>query len=239
MTHAKANGIDRTHAPSLPQKVVFIGLHCCIVLTCFFLAFDDGLTRVGELFGQHWQFTDPQRALLLASCALLYWLRHAITLFYLLQRKISWEEALGLLIFFVLFEIGLLLLGGGAFRPTAIVFNWVDGIALMLLLLGSYLNTYSELQRKWWKAKPTNKGLCYTAGLFRHAMHINFFGDIVLFTGWCLLTHNAWSLALPLLMAIMFIFHHIPTLDAYLSARYGEPFNTYQANTKKLIPYVY
>ncbi len=147
------------------------------------------------------------------ACAFIYWLRHVVTLFYLLARKIEWSEVLGLLVFMGMFEIGLVLLGGGAFRDHTLNLGWLDLVALVTFSLGSYLNSFSEIQRKWWKADPANKGHCYTKGLCRYSMHINYFGDTVLFTGWCIFTHNFWVLGLPLLMGCTFIFYHIPALE--------------------------
>ena len=117
--------------------------------------------------------------------------------------------------------------------------GYLDFIALALLLFGSYLNTYSEVQRKWWKKSSANKGHCYTKGLFSASTHINFFGDTVLFMGWCIFTVNFWALGLPLFMAAMFVFFHIPSLDSYLTSRYGKEFIDYAAKTNKFIPYVY
>ena len=227
--------LNRAHARSRPQKLVFAGLHLSIVILSVWLVFFDGLNALpGNL-----QFSDPARAMVLLGCTLLYFLRHMITLFYLLQRMVAWNEALGLIVFMALFEIGALLLGGGVWREAPVAFGWLDLLALGLLLAGSYLNTFSELQRKWWKADPANKGHCYTGGLFAHAMHINFFGDMVLFTGWALFTHSIWALALPVLMTAMFVFLHIPGLDAYLEDRYGDEFRAYAEKTKKLVPGLY
>jgi len=229
------SGVSRSHHRSLAQKTGFAVLHLGIVLLALWLVLFDGLS--GLPGGLH--FSDPTRARILLGCILLYFVRHMITLFYLLQRAVLWSEALGLIGFFAAFELGMLLLGGGVWRATPIALNWLDAVALGLVLCGSYLNTGSEIQRKWWKADPANKGHCYTQGLFRHAMHINFFGDMVLFTGWVLFTHNPWALALPLLMTGMFVFLHIPGLDAYLAERYGDAFTAYAARTKKLIPWLY
>lgn len=227
---SQVNQLDRSHQSSTQAKAVFFLGHLAIVLFCTWLVIQsdniDGLIR----------FPDTTRALLLLGCAALYWARHGVTLFYLLQRRLGWAEAMGLLSFFASFEIGLLLIGGGEF---AVPLGPVDAIALALLLLGSYLNTSSEVQRKWWKKDPNNKGKCYTLGLFSYSMHINYFGDVVLFTGWCLLTSHYWTLALPALMTYMFVKHHIPGLDAHLAARYGEAFTRYSASTKKLVPFVY
>lgn len=232
-------GVDRRHEPSVPQKITFALGHLIIVLFGVWLVYGDGWAAIGRAFGRDWHLADMNRAGILLACIFIYWLRHVITLFYLLKRKVDWSEALGLLVFMGLFEIGLLLLGGGAFRDYAIGWNNVDVIALVLYLFGSYLNTASEVQRKRWKSDPAHKGHCYTGGLFRYSMHINYFGDTVLFTGWSLFTHNIWVMAFPLLMGLSFVFYHIPALDAYLSERYGEEFKAYAEKTKKFIPFIY
>jgi len=235
----KQVGLNRSHDSSLLQKSSFITLHLFIILTCIWLVFFNGLESIGAIFGKDWKLVNPSRASLLLIFAFVYWLRHIITLFYLLVRKVGWSEVFGLLAFIAFFEIGLTLLGGGAFRNEVIPFGWLDLIALALLAFGSYLNSFSEIQRKWWKRDPKNKGHCYTEGLFKYSMHINYFGDMVLFSGWCLITHSIWAFSLPLLMTFMFIFHHIPSLDNYLLKRYGEAFKLYSERTKRLIPFIY
>ena len=232
-------GVARSHAKSKAEKLTFILLHFIIVLFSSWLVIFDGLIIVGNILGQEWSFTDPSRAMVLLLCTALYFSRHIITLFYLLQRTVTWGEVFGLVVFMALFEIGLLLIGGGAFRDYSIDFGWLDILALVLLLVGSYLNSFSELMRKWWKQVPQNKGKAYTKGLFTHSMHINFFGDVVLFSAWALFTYNFWTLGLPLMMMLMFIYFHIPTLDNYLREQYGEEFVAYEKRTKKLIPFVY
>ncbi len=220
-------GINRQHNSSLKQKIVFITLHAFIIIISLYIVLE-GV----EIY-------DKQRAWILFGFSFIYFLRHITTLFYLLQRQVDWGEVFGLSSFFGLFEIGLLLLGAGVFHQHAIAFDWIDSMALILFFLGSYLNTYSELQRKWWKNDLQNKGKVYTKGLFSHAMHINFFGDVVLFTGWVMMTHTWWAFFLPLFMLVSFVFFHIPTLDEYLLERYGNAFDIYAKKTKKLIPRLY
>ena len=232
-----SGGVDRSHGRTLAQRTVFCLGHLAIVLFCAWLLCG-GLARIGGLFGQEWAFASTGRAALLVGCAALYWLRHALTLFYLLARRVDWPEVFGLLGFFALIEIGLLL-AGGLFPQTPPLFRPLDGLALALVLAGSYLNTASETQRKLWKRDPANQGHCYTGGLFKYSMHINYFGDTVMFTGWALLTATPWALVLPALMAAMFIGFHIPALDAYLATRYPDDFPTYARTTKKFIPFIY
>lgn len=239
--NSKSNkgGVNRAHGRSLAQKYTFAIGHLFIIFICAWLIYGNGWEALGHLFGKAWHLADFTRSQILLTCAFIYWLRHVITLFYLLVRKVEWAEVLGLLVLIGLFETGLVLLGGGAFRDDSINFGFLDLIALILYVLGSYLNSFSEIQRKWWKAEPTNKGHCYTKGLFEYSMHINYFGDTVLFTGWCLFTHNFWILGLPLLMACTFIFYHIPGIDSYLDEHYGEEFKIYSEKTKKFIPFIY
>jgi protein-S-isoprenylcysteine O-methyltransferase Ste14 len=70
-------------------------------------------------------------------------------------------------------------------------------------------------------------------------MHINYFGDVVLFTGFAILTHNFFILLIPLLIILNFVLFYIPAMDRYLNSKYGEEFREYAKNTKKLIPLVY
>jgi steroid 5-alpha reductase family enzyme len=232
-------GVNREHGSSMAEKVTFSVGHLTIIIICFWLVYGNGWEIVGQGFNKNWHLADPKRAQILVWCAAIYWFRHALTLFYLLTRRVYWSEVLGLLGSMAFFEIGLVLIGGGAFRNDSIDLNLLDSVALALYLFGSYLNTFSEIQRKRWKANPANKGHCYTEGLFRYSMHINYFGDTVLFTGWCLFTQNIWIMIFPLLIGLSFVFYHIPALDSYLAERYGEEFKTYAQKTKKFIPFLY
>jgi len=236
---SEKTGLDRTHASSRPQKVVFWVLHFVIILLCAWLVLGGGLESMAGWIGWAVDWADPVRALILFFCAIIYFIRHGITLFYLLARRVDWGEVFGLTVFFALFEIGLLLVGGGVFRASPIALSWLDIFALGLYLSGSFLNSTSEIQRKLWKEDPSNKGRCYTGGLFKYSMHVNYFGDVVLFTGWSLFTAAFWTLGLPLLMLLMFMFIHIPPLDEYLAGRYGEEFNVYRSKTKRLIPLIW
>jgi steroid 5-alpha reductase family enzyme len=118
-------------------------------------------------------------------------------------------------------------------------FTPIDILFILLFLIGSYLNTMSEWDRMVWKKNISNKGKLYTEGLFKKAMHINYFGDSVSFTGFALLTGSYWGLAIPLVMTLGFVFIHIPKLDKYLHEKYNEQFEEYSQNTKKFIPWIY
>ncbi|KIC41944.1 membrane protein [Ruegeria sp. ANG-R] len=223
----KYGGVDRSYDRSFGVKVTFALLHAIIVSICLWLAFG----------GFEW--ADPTRAKVLAAAAVLYFLRHLITLFVLLQRKVELGEGLGLTVFIAIFEIGFLLLGAGLLSGVEKPFGGWDWFGVALLLIGSCMNTGSELQRRAWKKLPGSKGRCYTGGLFGYSMHVNYLGDSILFTGWAILTASLWAFAIPALMTYLFITYHIPPLDEYLADRYGDEFKAYAAKTAKFLPFIY
>lgn len=222
-----SGGVDRNHAASQLPKLSFALLHGVVLALCVWLTFG----------GFDWP--DPTRAKILLACAALYFLRHLLTLFVLLKRRVSYGEALGLSGFMAVFEIGFLLLGAGILSGTATALSGLDYAAIGLVLLGSLLNSGSELQRWAWKKHPENQGQCYTGGLFAYALHINYFGDALLFSGWAILTTSWLASAVPVFVVASFVFMHIPALDVYLAQRYGDGFRAYAAKTAKFIPFIY
>lgn len=233
------SGVDRSHGSSFPQKMLFFTIQFISLIICFQVIH----ANVNFHFAT-WSWSQPPvyditRARIFFAASILYALRLAITLFYVFQRKFNWTESIGLGIMMLVFETGLCLLAAGYVRHTAIPIDWLDYTAIIFVLLGSYLNTYSETQRKHWKDKPENQGKCYAQVLFSYSRHINYFGDCIMFTGWCLLTANFWTLAIPAIMACLFVFYHIPGLEHYLEKRYGNEFTSYKKQTKKFIPFIY
>ena len=145
------------------------------------------------------------------------------------------------------------------FSRTFVILIWVPGIlvsftygaavspkatatqltlATLAYVAGSFVNTYSELQRKWWKDQSHNKGRCYTLGLFSLARNINYFGDVVLFAGWALATGWWWNVWVPVAMFLSFYCIHVPEKEKYLAQRYAKDWPGYVASTKSLIPWV-
>ena len=212
---------------SLAPKICITFWYSLGVFTAAWFAFSapEGSTPPGNL----------GRQVVLLSCAVIYVIRAAVTLFVFVKRKIPWWEAAwgGGLIGFVLFAF----LSEG-FR-TAQPLELVDVVGSLLYLTGSYLGTGSEYSRHVWKARPENQGHLYTEGLFQYSRHINYFGDLLLFGGFAMLTRQAWTGVVPLAMALSFVLLLIPAHDAYLASRYGAEFDDYARRTKKLIPLVY
>ena len=115
---------------------------------------------------------------------------------YLLKRKIPWEESFSVPMAFALYFIGFPILTLN--RDVSI--NWIDYLAIFIFIVGSCLNTVSELQRHFWKKHPENKGKLYTIGLFKYSMHINYFGDILWVGAYAIITRNYYSITIPILL---------------------------------------
>ena len=222
---------DRSFLP----RLFAVGLHLAAVAFVGWLLVGGGLEKVTLWWGKDWSLALPVRRWLLFTCALVYFLRVLLTTFYLLKRKMGWGECVLIGVWVGAIHILFAWLGGT--NPHGL--GVVAAIAAILYILGSFLNTASELQRKWWKDRPENKGRLYTQGLFRYSQHINYFGDELLFTGYSMLTGSVWALLVPLLMIVGFVFFNIPELDKHLAKRYGTEFEAYAKGTRKFLPFVY
>ena len=168
-------------------------------------------------------------------CSIIYVMRLIVTMFVFLKREIAWWEGIIGAVFFPFLIFCFLYVGGSQKLPI----NSVDIIGITLYAIGSYLGTSSELSRHIWKLKPENTGHLYTMGLFKYSRHINYFGDVLLFSGFALITHDPKMLIIPMAMTMCFVLLWIPAHDRYLAEKYGTEFEDYANRTKKLIPMIY
>ncbi|MEK5645781.1 hypothetical protein BK138_35190 [Paenibacillus rhizosphaerae] len=213
---------------SWPQRVTIIAGECLFLIFVYWFLFINGnkaYLPVGNV----------QRNLILFVCCLVTFFRMSWMTIYLLRRGISWSEVGGVLLAFAVYYIGFPVLGSIHDDPL----DGVDGIALFLFFTGSLINSLSEWLRDRWKKKEHNQGKLYTGGLFRYAIHINYFGDVIWVCGFAMLTRNIWSGLVPILLLLMFVFQNIPIHDQYLRKKYGLAFEVYEKKTKKLIPFIY
>ncbi|MBW2004073.1 MAG: DUF1295 domain-containing protein [Deltaproteobacteria bacterium] len=210
---------------------------CCILITVFatlWLMFADYATS-NTWLKQYQLAGDIVRRILIASCLIIYFVRLQVTVWVFQKRKWTWLETITItvLMSFVLYVFAKV--GGNNKQVVGVV----EVIGILLYLSGSYVNTHSEYSRHVWKLKEENRGRLYTKGLFSLSMHINYFGDIVLFTGLALVTHSLSMLVIPLIMSVNFVFNIIPSLDRYLEKKYKDEFRDYSKKTKKFIPLIY
>ena len=219
---------------SIWNKSVFCGGLLVALLAMLWLMFADDATS-NTWLKQYRLSGDLARRILIASCLIIYFARLQVTVWVFQKRQWTWLEtiAITVLMSFVIYAFARV---GGNNKQGV---GFVEVIGIFLYLSGSYLNTHSEYCRHVWKLKAENKGRLYTRGLFSLTMHINYFGDIVLFTGLAMLTHSMSMLVIPLIMTLNFVFYIIPSLDRYLEKKYKDEFRDYSKKTKKLIPLIY
>lgn len=218
----------------LPRTVWTIA-HFLIVLTVVWVYFGNGSS-----FAEYWvqdrqQAGDFGRRLMLSAFAVTLFVRMSYTAFVLLKRKFDWNECVAVIGAVAFYQFGFAFLGVTANAPLGVV----DGLAVVLFVLGSFFNTGAEIQRKRFKEDPANKGKLYTRGLFKIVRHPNYLGDVLWALGWALMTRSVWALLIPFVAAIAFAFVFIPQLTAYLAERYRDQFDDWAKKTKRLIPYVY
>jgi protein-S-isoprenylcysteine O-methyltransferase Ste14 len=220
---------------SLGPKLFLTALHFAALCVVGWMLFGTGFEQLSRWTSESFRAGGPLRRALVFSCAGVYFVRICFNGFYLMRRAFGWGEAIGVGFYISFVQIFFGFLGGKSTQP-------VGGVAILGVALygaGSYLNTGSEYMRLVWKRNPKNKGRLYTEGLFRYAMHINYFGDEALFTGYALTTGSTWALIVPALMALGFTMVNIPMLDRYLKRKYEADFEVYSRRTKKFIPFIY
>jgi protein-S-isoprenylcysteine O-methyltransferase Ste14 len=222
------------HAGSyLPKAFIALAI-CGSICVCGYLMFFEE-SEMYPLFKPYKINGNFLRNVLIISCMIIYFLRLLITLLFFFQRKMYWVEAIIIANIMPWIFPYIAYKSGQSSNPVGLV--EVSGI--LLFFIGSYLNSASEYLRFSWKQKDENAGRIYTGGLFKYASNINYFGDIVLFTGLAAIAHQVELLIIPASMGLIFILILIPLKENYLKQKYGEAFVKYAAKTKKLIPLIY
>ncbi len=222
------------HEPSIiPKSVIVLALSTSIFISGY-LMFSESHNMIDWL-EPYKVDGDVARNILILSCFIIYFLRLLVTLFFFYRRKMYWIEAFAIVNIMPWIFLYVTWIGGRNHQPVGLL----ELCGLLLFLLGSYLNTTSEYFRYAWKQKEENKGHLYTNGLFKHARHINYLGDTILFTGLTLVSLKAILLIIPISMALVFTLILIPLKESYLKRKYGNEFNDYANRTKRFIPMVY
>lgn len=220
---------------SVAQRLTLAGLVGVWVALVWWLVFGAGLEAAGAWFGWSWRSGDLARRACLAVALSIYYVRILFTEFVFLKRGVSWSEVFTIATWILCIDLLLAIAGGtnhGALGGSG-------AIGVALFVAGSWVNSYAEYARHVWKELPENRGRLYTQGLFRHLRHPNYFGDLILFSGLCLIS-GAWvTAAIPIAMLGGFVFVNVPLLDSHLREKYGAAFDGYAKRTRKLIPFVY
>lgn len=171
----------------------------------------------------------------LIVCTIIFYVRLVISLFVFIVRKVSWFEGITV---GILYGIMVSMFSTWGTKISSTELFW-DITGFVLFCIGSFINSLSDYQRFAWKKQDENHGKIYTYGLFHHAMHINYFGDSIMFVGFAIVTQNLMSFIPVVFIILNLIFLQIPQLDDHLKNKYGTDFLEYKRKTKKFIPFIY
>ena len=220
---------------SFPQKIIIQVLEMSFIYLGYSILFEKGGNYIQETFGVHNAEYSGTRRIIIFTFILITFFRLGFMMFYLLKRKIPWEESISIPIAFALYYIGFPVLA----LPTKKPVDFIDCLGVVVFLAGSFINTYGEILRNDWKENLKNKGKLYTTGFFAYSRHINYFGDLLWVSGFAILTRNPYSLSIVLFLFSFFAFYNIPKLDTYLKSKYGIEFEKYAKKTAGFIPFIY
>jgi steroid 5-alpha reductase family enzyme len=87
-------------------------------------------------------------------------------------------------------------------------FNWIDGVAAALWLIGFVFEAGGDYQLSRFKARADSKGQVLDSGLWRYTRHPNYFGDFCIWWSFYLFALSSggwWSIASPLLMSVLLL----------------------------------
>jgi steroid 5-alpha reductase family enzyme len=91
---------------------------------------------------------------------------------------------------------------------SASAFNWIDGVAAALWVVGFVFEAGGDYQLSRFKARADNKGKVLNTGLWRYTRHPNYFGDFCIWWSFYLFAVASggwWSIASPLLMSLLLL----------------------------------
>ncbi len=220
---------------SLPQKITIHLIEILLIWFSYLILFGQG----GDWIQTHLHIQNatgtPARRAVIFVFNLAIFIRLAYSTFFLVKRKMPWEESISVGFAFALYYVGFSLF----VLPRSTPLDWFDYTAIGIFTLGCFLNTGGEILRDRWKKKPENKGKIYTGGLFRYSRHINYFGDILWVAAYAMVTRNWYAISIPVLLFFFFAFYNAPKLDEYLKEKYGKGYDDYAARTRMLIPFLF
>lgn len=214
----------------IKSKLIIMFIEIILIYISYLILFGNGIA-----LHQHNLNIHNEVKITLFLFNIITFLRFMFTLFVFLKRQIPLGEAFAVPLAFAIYYIGF---------PIIAIFNlhkfdYIDIIGVLLFLLGSFINTFSEFQRMLFKKNIKNKGKIYTKGLFTYVRHVNFLGDVIWVLGYSLVARGIVGYAIVILLLLFFIFFNIPKLEKHLLTKYKDDFKDWMKKSKRIIPGIY
>jgi protein-S-isoprenylcysteine O-methyltransferase Ste14 len=154
-----------------------------------------------------------------------------------LRRQQIFTEKIGLFPFIaVILFVGIFYAMPGYFTFTnsnPIAYSTV-AIALPLYTFGSLINTSADIQKM--TAKSMGAGLVKD-NIWRFLRHINYFGDLMRYMSFAIVSGSLWSFSLPAIVFLLYL-QRIASKEKSMMAKYPE-FSTYQQTSSRLLPWLW
>lgn len=118
--------------------------------------------------------------------------------------------------------------------------NWITMLGFALCLSAATLQLVADIQLHCFQLRAANRGQIIRSGVWRHARHPNYLGEILMWWGvYAVLVSvqpELWFLGLGALVnTLMFLFISIPMAETRM-AGYKEGFDRYVQETNRLLP---
>lgn len=142
---------------------------------------------------------------------------------------------------FVISLSAILAMASGVDEPL----NWLAGLGISCWLLGFILEVTADVQKRQFRAEPSNSGKFIRHGLWAWSQHPNYFGEILVWVGISIVALpvlSGWlylGLVSPLFVILVLTkVTGIPLLEASANRRWGgnPDYEIYKAQTPVLIP---
>lgn len=121
--------------------------------------------------------------------------------------------------------------------------NWVDGLGVVVMLVAVVLAYVADEELRAFRSDTANRGLVIRGGLWAHARHPNYLGEVTTWWGLWLFALAAgigwwWTVIGAVAINVMFVFISIPMMERRLLAtRAG--YAEYREQTPMLLPRPY
>ena len=224
--------------PSYLGRTVFAGMRLLDPVLQYSLisyGYGNAISKIFGLKAIHTTLTKPLG--LLVGLTTVAALRHVLWASYIVAVPVSAGEGVAIGIFNLLVDsINTLI----ALRVPGTQLKLVHYLATGLYALGAWIETWSELQRKWFKDKSSHQGHIHTGGLFSLARHINYGGYTIWRGAAGIATGSIWGIWTGLFFSYDFAYRGVPALDNYMSKKYKDQWESYKKFTPyKLFPGIY
>jgi steroid 5-alpha reductase family enzyme len=93
-------------------------------------------------------------------------------------------------------------------QPLPDHLTWLDGLAILVWMVGFTFEALGDWQLKRFKADPANKGKVLSSGVWRYSRHPNYFGDATQWWAYYLVALAAggwWTIFSPVIMTVLLL----------------------------------